>query len=361
MKFAATILLLISLAHAVTNDEGKALKAAIQDLFKAKPNMISKAVRLTYHDLLYHSTPVGAGCIEKRSFQNMNGNLGFVEIIADLKKIIQRKELEKASITLGDAIAFAGKIAVETAYPCVRIAFKFGRPSCGNRNPTTRSSIRGANPSAPDPTLASLSDISPFTLYLGMNQGDYAVLTIGAHAVMGARAHRGTSGVDGNLSRGDKHTLKTYVDDTLKNVWQIVNSRGFGIRFVSNQVMRFVSDMVYFPDVRLSTGGLTKRKSKDKDKKKDKKDKGRKTVFSIQEQFQRRAILTKLKGTNGGEFAKVFERMLTLSQGGANQIFNDVDPLPAECGARQRSTTDTGTTDTGTNKIATLVNQAFTG
>jgi hypothetical protein len=337
MKFAATILLLISLAHAVTIDEVKALKTAIQNLFKAKPNMISKAVRLTYHDLLYHSTPVGAGCIEKISFQNMNGNLGFVEIIADLKKIIQRKELEKASITVGDAIAFAGKIAVETAYPCARIAFKFGRPSCGNREPTTSSSIIGASPTAPDANLATLSDILPSAIYLGLDQGDYALLTIGAHAVMRASAHRDVSGFDGNLSRGDKNTLETYVQDTLQNLWLIVNSIDFGVRFVSNQMIRFVSDMVYFPEATLSTGGLAKRKKgKGKKSKSSKKSKKSDIIgFSMEELFQRQTILNKLKGTNGVEFGKVFQKMLDFSQGGANQIFNIDDPLPAECGAQQ--------------------------
>jgi hypothetical protein len=255
---------------------------------------------------------------------------------------------------MGDVIAFGGKVAVEAAYPCLKIKFQFGRPSCGKREPI----LRGGS-TAPGPNLARLSHVLPHASYLGFSQKDYAVLTIGAHAMKNAKAHGGVSGFDGILS--GQNSLKAYLDETFNNVWTVIRTN-FGPRFMAKQsLMRLASDLLYLTGTKLQEGRsitLAKRK-------KDKKFFGRLPTTisgSAAEGTERKAILNHLRNLDGdNEFGRVFERMLAISGGTANQPFVESSTLPESCSRIQKSTTTNLKAATTNESTAALVAKALVG
>jgi hypothetical protein len=143
-------------------------------------------------------------------------------------------------------IAFAGKVAVERAYPCKIINFKYNRGKCGDQEPVVTSSS-----AAPDPNISELREMAPHNQYIGFSLNEFAVLTIGAHAINGAAAHTEVVGIDGVFSRVTSGVK--YIRTTLANTWTRNTVNGI-LRFVSDNLLRLSSDMLFFPDANVQKG-----------------------------------------------------------------------------------------------------------
>jgi hypothetical protein len=75
-----------------------------------------------------------------------------------------------------DIVSLAGKVAVEKAFPCIKIKWSFGRKPCtGNE--------KELGPSAFIETLAGMR---PFLKRYGLSANEMATLTCGAHGIAGA-------------------------------------------------------------------------------------------------------------------------------------------------------------------------------
>ena len=84
-----------------------------------------------------------------------------------------------------DIVSLAGKVAVEKAFPCIKIKWSFGRKPC-----TGRESQGG-----PGPNIESLSQMRPFLRRYGLSAIEMATLTVGAHGVAGSVNTQSETGI----------------------------------------------------------------------------------------------------------------------------------------------------------------------
>ena len=308
MRLIAPIILLLSLVDAATNADFENLKVALDDLYKAKPRMIPLTVRLAFHDLLHQPAAAGLGCIQKPIFQEVSGNGGLSEPVSELNQVISAQQFQDSNFQFGDVVAFASKIAVELAYPCIHIPFKFNRGTCNFDRPIT------TGPStAPSPSMTTLSQMVPHQKYLGLTDIEFATLTVGAHAIKDAQASLSVSRWEGIFSKvssgGD------YITKSLSNTWIAQRIRGL-LTLRSEGLIRIPSDMnLFFPDAKVEgSSGLFKRME------------NRPAQIILQEKL--RALASDSKAFDAA-FEQVYTKM--LNAGGGTTVFQENFSKPQHC------------------------------
>ena len=253
MKIFLLALLLLSSIEAAQKADFVNFKTELVKLYDSSPRMIPLIVRLAYHDLLHQRAASGHGCLAKASFQNLIGNGGLSVAIQQLNMILSSKKLKNANFHFGDVIAFAGKIAVEKAYPCIHIPFKFNRNDCDQDVPliTLASSVQ-------DSRISSPSSLAAHAQYLQLSVFELAVLTIGGHAIKGSAAHSGISGWNGVFSTVSSG--REYILASLSRTWSAIKVNGLPA-FVSGEIIRLPVDLSFFPSAPKSNN-LFKRQEK---------------------------------------------------------------------------------------------------
>ena len=350
MVFLLQLLLALSAIKAATDADFNKLKSALSELYNRDSRMISLVVRLSFHDLLLQRSPQGSGCIQKLSFQRSNGNEGLNSPVDKLLGILAKPELQSANFHFGDVIAFASKIAVETAYPCINIPFKYNRRVCADNAPITTGSG-----STPDPNMNKIAQMSPHSAYLGMTDFEFATLTIGAHAINGARANPDVSRWNGIFST--ESSGGDYINQTLSRNWagSSINGR---LTFVSGDLIRLPSDMMLFPDAKRGNSLLKRKKGNKKRKPKGPLPPPPPTsppppppvdtaAKNVQEQL--RALANQQQAFDD-MFATVFAKM--LNGGGGSTVYKEDFLKPASCLPRITSTPATSTKTTSTKSTS---------
>lgn len=202
----------IFLADAALDSDFDKLKVGIKALYDQNPRMIPLAVRLVFHDLLLQPAMAGKGCIELDPFLNNGLNNGLRTVVSELQRVVKAQNITDGTLTIGDVIAFAGKLAVEAAYPCINIPFMYNRGAC-----TTTAPSNGTGNAPPGPTSMKLADYNDHVKYVGMTHSEFAILVIGGHGIREASAHIPVSGWDGVFSTFSSG--KDFIVQTLSNTW----------------------------------------------------------------------------------------------------------------------------------------------
>ena len=97
------------------------------------PGTVPVLVRMSFHDLLDFDPATNQGgpkgCLIEKPVSDFDENKGLNTDVVALQKFVTT-EFPNINFTFGDVISLAGKTAVETAYPCLQINWRFGRSSC---------------------------------------------------------------------------------------------------------------------------------------------------------------------------------------------------------------------------------------
>jgi len=152
--------------------------------------------------------------------------------------------------TFGDVISLAGKVAVETAYPCMQIAWSYGRTTCTDKN---------FPPSAPKGSFSTIADFQPFLDNYGLSAYELAVLTAGSHGIATAAATVSNSGF-GNFNFANVNSGQKWILNSFKLAWSLVESTHSLAQYVAtgggDTLMRLQSDLVFFPAIVSRAGGV---------------------------------------------------------------------------------------------------------
>jgi hypothetical protein len=206
MKFLALLFSLFSICSAEFYDirypipqgyrvanatEWTQLYHALRIYFAEDPAAIPKFVRMAFHDVANFKADAtstgGRGCILYDFYANMSMNRGLMETRnVLLGNMIVYWSVNKVSFGWGDAIQLAGKAAIETAFPCISIAWSYGRAVCDGRE----------KEGAPGPLMLNLASLNPFLTRYGMTATEMAILTSGAHGLAQAQNHFANSGIN---------------------------------------------------------------------------------------------------------------------------------------------------------------------
>lgn len=234
-----------------TNSDFLKLKGKLQNYISKNPDRhIPLLVRFSFHDLFLQERGAMKGCIAKGEFMSNHENAGLEQTFIDLLTIV-KTHFPKIGFSFGDVIAFAGKVAAETAYPCIKVPFKFNRSPCDTPKP---------NETVPAPSgfNSTIQMLKPSLDYLGgsLSAEDIAILLAGAHGIKGARATgaSGWRGLFSNFSSG-----KAFITKTFQSIWTFLYADNeFGVAFqyftgkkfdnvTNSSIIRLPVDMMFYP------------------------------------------------------------------------------------------------------------------
>jgi catalase (peroxidase I) len=198
------------------------------------------------------------------------------------------------NISYGDIFSFAGKLAVEAAYPCLKIPWSYGRPKC------TEAEKDSQQPMLPAGNLNTMQGYSPFLDRYGFSAEDFAILLMGAHGIRSASASLVPSGFSGRFANVDSG--KDFIKRTFETKWfaQKTGTQNRNVQYTSNQtsaaaIIRIPSDMVFFPSVLRSIEGA---ESADQ------------SATQVEERLKE--LSTAPRSRFDTEFARVYTRMLNI-------------------------------------------------
>jgi hypothetical protein len=227
---------------AAGQDDFFKLRIELEQIYSTSPRMVPLVIRLAFHDLFHQKVVGGRGCIEKQPFLNLKGNAGLVHPINVLKQVLRKPEFRYADFRFGDVVAYASKVAVESAYPCMRIKFKFNRQDCLEEEP-----IMDISNAIPGTFVVDMEELNLHLNYLGLDLMEFAIIMAGAHGIKGAQSHNEVSGFFGSFSHSSSG--KDYIIQTLNNDWNI-EQHGVGSAFFTGpalgRLIRLPLDMLLF-------------------------------------------------------------------------------------------------------------------
>jgi hypothetical protein len=221
------------------------LKVALVEFILEEPHVrVPAYTRAAFHDLANGFGP--HGCFLDKSVQDLEGNAGLGDDIIRLAKFVKH-QFPRSYFSFGDVISLAGKVAVETAYPCVNIRWRFGRSRCP--------SVENPGP-FPDGSTITMNEIHPFLVQYGLSPQELAILIAGAHGMAYAAAAPENTGF-GTESDTFFATINSGKDWILKTMghWSSMRSPKGLPQLISGNLMRMPIDLLFFPSVADQYGG----------------------------------------------------------------------------------------------------------
>ena len=139
---------------------------------------------------------------------------------------------------VGDIVSLMGKVAIEKAYPCIKIAWEFGRKSC----------IDVEHQSGPTNLIFTLNELRPFTERYGLTPTEMAILTSGAHGIANASNHEENFLIP-SFRFANTTSGVEFIRVTANSVWDFFfESRvETGPKRDGLRIGRFPTDMMFFP------------------------------------------------------------------------------------------------------------------
>ena len=247
LKYLFPLIVIANAQTPLQNQDFLNLRNKLQDyLLKSEDERIVKFVRMSFHDLLNFDpnshTGGPHGCLLKKPIQDFSENNGLSEEVNDLNTFV-KSEFPNVSFNFGDVISLAGKVAIETAYPCLQIKWRFGRSECSSTD---------EKESGPPGTIDSLDEFQPFLNRYGLSAKEMAILTAGSHGLAKAAADVENSGF-GTFDFASVHSGKDWIDKSFTNDWHGFNATTGKFQYettIGNETfMRLPSDLVFFPSV----------------------------------------------------------------------------------------------------------------
>lgn len=327
-RLLLSIISLSASVISVTNDDFIALEGKIKEFIAENPDRrIPLLVRNTFHDLFLQNKAGYHGCImQNKDFAENIENAGLSAINDDLKNVID-SNFADTGFSLGDVTAFAGKVAVEAAYPCLNIDFKFNRSPCTENVPITANE-------APSAFINSIKGLEGMFDYLdgAITSEDLAILFAGAHGIKGARlAPSGWFGVFATITSG-----KDFIEKTFSSIWK-GTSNGTLFQFFTGDtfdpetsIIRLPSDMIFYPS-KVPQGSPRDNTAEAK---------------AIEKTLK--GFLDKDRSVFDTKFGEVFSKMLSIGEGNEKYVPNSKsENCPNDI------TTTSAVTKTSTTTIAT--------
>jgi hypothetical protein len=239
--------------NAQSNQDFVELKNALKEYIMETPERRAPLlVRLSFHDLAALTNDNGMGpngCILAKEIQDIPENAGLSAEINNLVGLVNEKFPTK-KFTMGDVISLSGKTAVEVAYPCIQIEWKYGRSEC--------KSIANAG-EIPPGNITSIQQLQPFLDRYGLSRSEMAILIAGAHGIQGARAHLENTGFGTANTIIPFANINSGVDWIIRTIgpWALHESPNSNPQFVfADSILRIPADFLFFPIV-LNTIGKT--------------------------------------------------------------------------------------------------------
>jgi catalase (peroxidase I) len=252
--------LLVLAVCAQSQAELEKVKERLTAFLNSVPQLaIRTFVRMSFHDLgnfdpSHPAIQTGPhGCLRDSRILgfNENGNLG--RGVSNLIMMVENT-ISGHNISYGDIFSFAGKLAVEAAYPCLRIPWGYGRPKC------TEAEKVSQKPMLPAGTLNTMQGYDPLLNRYGFSAEDFAILLMGAHGIQAASASVVPSGFSGRFA--NINSGKDFIKKTFETQWMAQRSglQTPTTQYTSNltsaaSIIRIPSDMVFFPSVLQSIHG----------------------------------------------------------------------------------------------------------
>ena len=247
MKFSFFFIASLVLSNP-SNTDFLELKQSLKEYILTDPTeKIVKFVRMSFHDLINYNpdTHTGGphGCIAMKPIIDFSENNGLSEQVLDLQSHVTNN-FPNVNFTFGDVISLAGKVAVETAYPCMQIKWRYGRTECSNVDEVA---------SGPSGKINNLEQYQPFLNRYGLTAQEMAILTAGSHGLSAAAADVENSGF-GTFDFSDVYSGQQWIINTLKFNWVQNTSSAGNLQYetyLANDTtfMRLPSDLVFFPSV----------------------------------------------------------------------------------------------------------------
>lgn len=205
---------------------------------------IPEIVRASFHDLANANGVRGGprGCLRNGNAKLFDGNLQLVDPVRDLFALVDRK-FTCDNFSDGDVISLAGKVAIELAYPCIRINWRGGRPPCSTDPATSETNL------LPSGKISDLAGLQPFLDRYNFTKREFAVLLAGGHG-LGDGAIR-SSTLSTFLPFALTNSVKDYIVQTFSlSNWFIFPISTFPISYLNNfGVWRLPVDMMFYPSV----------------------------------------------------------------------------------------------------------------
>ena len=297
MNFPLTFLALFKVASSATvsvpsQKDYQLLQSSLKEFIATNGEDPSRniplLVRLSFHDLslIDGSNGMGPkGCLIEKSIQEIKDNAGLAPIVSQLATFVGQK-FPSTPYSFGDVVSLAGKVAVETAYPCMQIKWSYGRSKC---HITTPGEIPGGN-------ITTLAQLQPFLNRYGLDANEMAVLIAGAHGIKNAKANNENSGFGTQVFSGFSSGMN-WIDVTFKLPWlKPRNSDAFFANDpfpLSVPIMRIPIDLAFFPSVAKKNDGFPD------------------DHFDETEQFLK-SFTTQPRSVFDQEFEKVYSKMLNI-------------------------------------------------
>jgi len=298
--------LFILATTAASLNQYRALHDLILEEITAKPALLPKFARASFHDLAnYDGGPNGGpnGCIGTRT-KKQHQNRQLLTAMDRLAEIVGGN-FPIGTFPFSDVVSMAGKVSMEKAFR-IRIRWRGGRKDC-----TTDEEETG-----PRGNLSTIGDLNPFLERYGFTAREMAVLLAGTHGLKDAVIQTKS----GNSPMATKNSGLDWISESEEGVWIYYDSQGkdFEPFFEgSNGVGRLPVDMIFFPTILREKSNSAFGSSKF-------------VIDESKEASEIEAYLGKFYGDDYGfrrEFARVFSKMLEIGTKDLGEWYRD-EPLP---------------------------------
>ena len=212
-------------------------------------NLIPVFIRASFHDLLNFNRATGSGgahgcLVDSAIIAGFTENNGLSRT-ADLVNAV-RARFGRNTFSTGDIISLAGKVSMETLFPCMSLEWGSGRTLCSD-SPLELES-------GPSPSISSLSEFKKFSDRYGLTPEEFAILTTGAHAISNASNRKQDTGITSFMFTRTTSAIdfiQEMIDDN--NQWRFLGGTWFeldkGGQVETTTIGRFPSDFFMFPSV----------------------------------------------------------------------------------------------------------------
>ena len=244
MLFISLLSFSASVGAVCVNSDFVKLKQILLCEIENTDDSITHWARMSFHDLHLQNNEGLHGCLINDAFLEVPGNDALAESTRRLFHLIN-ENFPQGTLSFGDAIAFAGKIAFEYAFKGIDIPFKFGRNVCTQNTPTF------GNASLPAGSIDSIAKLQPNLDYLGLTAMDMAILLAAGHGLEKAKADdSGFMGIFAHVHSGLDYIVKTF---SLK--WHPITTPKGEFQYYNKNIdtesddghIRTPSDILFYP------------------------------------------------------------------------------------------------------------------
>lgn len=220
------------------------LEQFLKTYIASNSSNIPAFVRASFHDLLTLNPSQGTagnqGClVDDARINGFDQNKGLQPSV-DLVNAVRQK-FPDLKVNTGDIISLAGKVAVETAYPCMKIGWNYGRPAC---NP-----IGNDRNDGPESSISSVAEYQVFSDRYGLTVEEMLLLSTGGHALAGSVNRAVDTGISDFMyaSANEPSSPITYIQRMMTPNWSLVGGGSWYQSTVDSALGRFPCDFFIYP------------------------------------------------------------------------------------------------------------------